>query len=57
MLPRVLERWQASISTGESFDMELPLKGADGIFYRETLAEQQEQRPNQRFKATRRVLF
>ena len=32
MLPRVLKRWQSSISTGEPFDMEFPLKGADGIF-------------------------
>ena len=32
ILPRVMERWMASISTSESFDMEFPLKGADGIF-------------------------
>ncbi len=31
-LPQVLERWKASIATGEPFDMELPLLGADGIF-------------------------
>ena len=32
MLPKVLERWKASISTGQMFDMELPLRGTDGIF-------------------------
>ena len=31
-LPKVLERWKASIATGEPFDMEFPLLGADGIF-------------------------
>jgi PAS domain S-box-containing protein len=31
-LPRVLERWQASIATGQPFDMVLPLRGADGRF-------------------------
>ena len=31
-LPHVLEKWQASIRTGESFDMVFPLKGADGKF-------------------------
>lgn len=31
-LPRVLERWQASIATGESFEMTFPLRGADGVF-------------------------
>jgi PAS domain S-box-containing protein len=31
-LPKVLERWQASISSGESFDMVFPLKGADGSY-------------------------
>ena len=29
-LPKVLERWKASISTGEPFDMVFPLRGADG---------------------------
>ncbi len=29
-LPRVLERWQASISTGRPFEMTFPLRGADG---------------------------
>jgi PAS domain S-box-containing protein len=31
-LPRVLERWHASISTGQPFDMVFPLKGTDGLF-------------------------
>ena len=31
-LPRVLERWRQSIATGQPFDMEFPLRGADGIF-------------------------
>ncbi len=33
MLPRVMERWQASIQTGEPFEMEFPLRrGTDGAF-------------------------
>ena len=32
MLPKVMQRWQASIATGEPFDMEFPLRGADGTF-------------------------
>ncbi len=32
VLPRVLERWKASIATGLPFDMEFPLRGADGTF-------------------------
>jgi PAS domain S-box-containing protein len=32
MLPNVLERWNGSIATGEPFDMEFPLRGADGLF-------------------------
>ncbi len=32
MLPQVLERWKASIATGEPFEMEFPLRGADGRF-------------------------
>lgn len=32
MLPSVLERWKTSIATGERFDMEFPLMGADGKF-------------------------
>jgi PAS domain S-box-containing protein len=31
-LPTVLERWRASIATGEPFEMEFPLRGADGRF-------------------------
>ncbi|MBA3659667.1 MAG: PAS domain-containing protein, partial [Gemmatimonadales bacterium] len=31
-LPRVLEGWRASIHTGSPFDMEFPLRGADGRF-------------------------
>ena len=32
VLPKVLEKWRASIATGQMFDMEFPLRGADGIF-------------------------
>ena len=32
MLPQVIERWRASLETGEPFEMEFPLKGADGAF-------------------------
>jgi len=32
VLPQVLERWKESIATGEPFDMEFPLRGADGVF-------------------------
>jgi PAS domain S-box-containing protein len=31
-LPVVLERWQTSIATGEVFEMEFPLRAADGHF-------------------------
>jgi PAS domain S-box-containing protein len=31
-LLKVMERWQASIATGEPFDMVFPLKGGDGVF-------------------------
>jgi len=31
-LPKVLERWSCSISTGKPFDMVFPLRGADGVF-------------------------
>ncbi len=31
-LPKVLERWQVSIATGEPFDMVFPLRGADDVF-------------------------
>ena len=30
VLPKVLERWQHSVATGEPFDMVFPLRGADG---------------------------
>lgn len=33
-LPAVIERWKASIATGQPFDMEFPLRGADGRFRR-----------------------
>ena len=33
-LPEVLERWLASISSGEPFDMEFPLLGRDGNYRR-----------------------
>ena len=29
---RVIQRWQQSIDTGEPFEMEFPLRGADGVF-------------------------
>ena len=32
VLPKVLERWKASIASGEPFDMVFPIKGADGQF-------------------------
>jgi PAS domain S-box-containing protein len=32
VLPKVLERWSASLATGEIFDMVFPLRGADGVF-------------------------
>ncbi|HZX41116.1 MAG TPA: PAS domain S-box protein, partial [Myxococcaceae bacterium] len=32
VLPRVLDRWKHSLATGEPFEMEFPLRGADGIF-------------------------
>ncbi len=34
LLPKVLEQWRASIATGQPFDMEFPLRGADGRFRR-----------------------
>jgi PAS domain S-box-containing protein len=33
-LPKVLDRWQASIATSEPFEMEFPLRGAEGRFRR-----------------------
>jgi PAS domain S-box-containing protein len=32
MLPTVLERWKQSLATGEPFEMEFPIRGADGRF-------------------------
>jgi PAS domain S-box-containing protein len=32
VLPKVLERWKGSVATGRPFDMEFPLRGADGTF-------------------------
>jgi PAS domain S-box-containing protein len=32
LLPTVMERWQRSLQTGKPFDMEFPLRGADGKF-------------------------
>jgi PAS domain S-box-containing protein len=32
MLPKVLDRWKGAIATGQPFDMEFPLRGADGTF-------------------------
>lgn len=32
VLPKVLERWKKSITSGEPFDMVFPLKGVDGQF-------------------------
>ncbi|MGC2646222.1 MAG: PAS domain S-box protein [Candidatus Sulfotelmatobacter sp.] len=32
LLPSILERWRASIESGDTFEMEFPLRGADGVF-------------------------
>ena len=32
ILPGVVKRWKASLETGEPFEMEFPIKGADGVF-------------------------
>ena len=32
VLPKVLDRWKASIASGEAFDMTFPLRSADGVF-------------------------
>jgi PAS domain S-box-containing protein len=32
VLPGVIESWRASIATGVPFEMEFPLRGADGVF-------------------------
>ncbi len=31
-LPQVLEQWKTSLATGQTFEMEFPLRGADGRF-------------------------
>ena len=31
-LPKVMERWQASIASGDPFDMTFPLRGGDGVY-------------------------
>ena len=33
VLPQVLEQWKSSIATGQPFDMDFPLRGADGTFH------------------------
>jgi PAS domain S-box-containing protein len=32
MLPKVMAKWQAAIDSGQPFDMEFPIRGADGRF-------------------------
>ena len=32
MLPKVMERWANAVAAGQAFDMEFPLRGADGQF-------------------------
>jgi two-component system CheB/CheR fusion protein len=32
VLPRVMDKWRESLATGEPFDMEFPLRGADGSY-------------------------
>jgi signal transduction histidine kinase len=32
ILPSVMERWNVSLETGQPFEMEFPLRGADGVF-------------------------
>ncbi len=32
ILPKMLEQWQTCLATGQPFDMDLPLRGADGQF-------------------------
>ena len=33
VLPKVLEQWKASLVTGQMFDVDFSLRGADGIFH------------------------
>jgi PAS domain S-box-containing protein len=32
ILPKMLEQWRSSLATGKPFEMEFPLRGADGVF-------------------------
>lgn len=32
VLPEIIERWTASIASGQKFEMTFPLRGADGVF-------------------------
>jgi PAS domain S-box-containing protein len=32
VLPKVLDRWKTAVANGQPFDMEFPLRGADGVF-------------------------
>ena len=32
VLEQVVQRWQSSLATGQPFEMEFPLRGADGVF-------------------------
>ncbi|MBA3915569.1 MAG: PAS domain-containing protein [Acidobacteriales bacterium] len=32
VLPTVMERWTASLKSGDPFEMEFPIRGADGVF-------------------------
>ena len=32
ILPEVLEKWRTALATGRTFEMEFPLRGADGHF-------------------------
>ena len=31
-LPKVMERWKAALASGEPFEMEFPIRGADGVY-------------------------
>jgi PAS domain S-box-containing protein len=33
VLPAVMEKWQGAIATGQPFEMEFPLRGANGVFH------------------------
>ncbi len=32
LLPKIMEKWQSAIAAGQPFEMEFPLRGADGCF-------------------------